>query len=263
MEPIRKKSPRAPSITLQEAMERVNAAYEKERLHPAPTDVFAQNIGYKSANSGAALAAIASLRYYGLIERPRDGMLAVSREIEHYKYSPDDDEKQALLTRFLRNPPVFAELLDMYQNALPSDGTMRFELIRRGFLPAPAEAVVTIFRKSVEYVGYFGAKNGRETPEVSQTSEESYASGADENAGSDEPQTVAKPGLTAQIPSVASVNVLPPGVSMAENDCIPVRLTGSRRAWIVVPSDLREADKVRLKAQIDLLLTVEEEAGDS
>ena len=44
-----------------------------------------------------------------------------------------------------------------------------------------------------------------------------------------------------------------------DSDCLPVRLTGGRRAWLVIPQQFFEADKARLRAQIDLLLTVEQE----
>ena len=43
----RKKSPRAPTMALDEALERAMKAYDKERLHAAPTNVVAQNLGYK------------------------------------------------------------------------------------------------------------------------------------------------------------------------------------------------------------------------
>ena len=42
-------------------------------------------------------------------------------------------------------------------------------------------------------------------------------------------------------------------------DRIPVRLAGGRRAWLEIPTPFYAADKLRLKAQIDLLLTEEEE----
>jgi hypothetical protein len=41
----RKKSPRAPSISLDEALERVLRIYEKEKRHAAPTEVVVQDMG--------------------------------------------------------------------------------------------------------------------------------------------------------------------------------------------------------------------------
>ena len=45
----------------------------------------------------------------------------------------------------------------------------------------------------------------------------------------------------------------------SDHDRIPVRLSGGRRAWLLIPNEFREADKARLKAQIDLLLTEDDE----
>ena len=71
MNDARKKSPRAPLIALDKAIEGAIKIYEKEHRHAAPTEAVAQHLGYKSANSGTALRTIASIRYFGLLERPR------------------------------------------------------------------------------------------------------------------------------------------------------------------------------------------------
>lgn len=47
----------------------------------------------------------------------------------------------------------------------------------------------------------------------------------------------------------------PPESQNDGDDKNPVRLTGGRKAWLIVPTPFYEADKSRLKAQIDLLLT--------
>lgn len=241
----RKKSPRAPTMALDEALERALRAYERERLHPAPTEVFAQNIGYKSANNGSALQAIASLRYLGLVERPKDGQLAVTKEVEAYKFAPDETIRKSLLIGFLKAPPLYAELLERFQSGLPSDANLRYELIQRGFLPQTAESASQAFRRSVAFVGYFDqvreaqielAPNEAIPPEMSHQSENATVASASQRASN---------------------------VDVAEHDGqldnIPVRLPGGRRAWLVVPTPFYESDKTRLKAQIDLLLTQDEE----
>ena len=155
--PDRKKSPRAPSISLDEALERVLRVYEKEKRHAAPTEVVVQDMGYKSANNGAALAALASIRYYGLLEKPQEGKLAVTKEFESYQFAPDDDVKRGLLLRWLRSPQVFADLIDRYPGGFPSDKNLRFDLMDHGFSPASADSVVSVFRRSIEFAGFDGA----------------------------------------------------------------------------------------------------------
>ena len=112
---LRKKSPRAPSMPLDQAIARVQRAYDKQQLGAVPTDAVAQNLGYKGANNGSALSALASLRYYGLLERPKDGHLAVSKDFERFTLAPDAPQRQALLAGFLKQPQLYGQLLEKYK----------------------------------------------------------------------------------------------------------------------------------------------------
>ena len=241
----RRKSPRAPSMPLEEAIDRALRAYDRERLHPAPTDVVAQHIGYKGANSGAALSALASLRYFGLLERPKEGMLAVSKAVESYKFSPDENMKKSLLVRFLKSPPLYIDLLEKYSNALPSDANLRYELIQRGFSPAAADVILMAFVKSVQYAEYFKDK---EEPRVDQVLPKI----------DDEPKVEDRSISGVQTAPLIRQSFLS-GLEEGEFDRIPVRLSGGRRAWLTIPVTFFKADKARLKDQIDLILTQDEE----
>jgi hypothetical protein len=240
----RKKSPRAPSMALDEALNRAMKAYDKERLSPASTEEVAQHIGYNSANNGAALSALASLRYYGLLERPRDGVLAVSKDVEAFRFAPSEELRRAFVLRFLRTPPLFAELLDAYPTGLPSESELSAALLQRGFLPAAATALAAVFKRSVDFARYFDAPG----PSNAEPAEPIGAPSG--NAPTPDPD--AAPRLSLPAPLVADDVTL--------HDRIPIRLPGGRRAWLVIPPVFYEADKARIKAQIDLLLT---EDGES
>ncbi len=244
----RKKSPRAPSVSLDEALERALKAYEKERLHAAPTDVVAQNLGYKSANNGAALATIASLRYFGLLERPKDGFLAVVKDVETFKFAPDEARRRTVLMAFLKSPPLYAELLNKYQSGLPSDANLRFELIQRGFIPQAAEIAALAFKRSVEFTRYYDVAD-RDISSLPESFD--YPIEKSEQ-------------LPSVVPTEAERQTFPQSSYQLnpldeQVDRIPVRLPKGRRAWLLIPSPFFVADKDRLKAQIDLLLTEDEE----
>jgi len=242
---VRKKSPRAPSLALDDAIERVMRVYDRERRHPAPTDVVAQHLGYKSANNGAALAAIATLRSYGLLDKAGDGKLAVPREVEDYRFMPDESMKSALRQRWLTTPTAFRDLLQKYGSALPSDATLRVDLIGRGFSPASAETTLQIFKKSIEFAG--AVEDHKPGAEISTG-----------DAGEDAPSS---PGLRSVSPVLVSQASVTDGAARLHNgiDRIPVRLSGGRRAWVEIPTPFFSADKDRMKAQIDLLLTDDDE----
>jgi len=248
----RKKSPRAPSISLDEAFARVEKVYDCERLHPTPIEVVAQDLGYKSANNGAALGTLASLRYFGLLERPKEGMLAVTKDVESYKFAPDEKLRRSLLLSFLGRPTLYSELLEKYESGLPSDANLKFELIQRGFAPQVAESALVVFKRSVNFADYYGGESRDECEEDACNNAQSEFLVANNL----QPAVVDKVDLTVSSPAV--INQVEADDS--ELDRIPVRLSGGRRAWLFIPTPFYDADKARLKAQIDLLLTFEEES---
>ena len=234
----RKKSPRAPSIALDDAIEKVMKVYDKERLHEAATEVVAQDLGYKGANNGAGLGVSASLRYYGLLERAREGRLSVAKEVESYRYAPSDEMRNSLLIQWLKGPVIFSELLEKYENSLPSDAALKYDLIHRGFIPAGVDSVIQIFKRSIEFAKFFDRSIVVLEKEI-ESNQSNSSDTTDENHGGD------------RVPSQNdSLNL--------NNDRIPVRLSGSRRAWLEIPTPFYSADKIRLKAQIDLLITDDE-----
>lgn len=236
----RKKSPRAPSLSLDEALTKALLVYEKESRHEVPAESVARGMGYNGTKNGSALAALASLRYYGFVERPREGMLCITKEVETYKYAPDEEIRRQLLRKWVGTPPVFAELLQKYTGSLPSDVTIRFDLIQMGFTPIGAADCLAVFRKSVDYARYYdedGDNEGKEEA-FSPTSEPEITP----------PSVVEVTPRVSQEPAAVEHGV----------DRIPIRLTGNRRAWIEIPSPFYEKDKQRIKAQVDLLLADEE-----
>jgi hypothetical protein len=240
-----KKSPRSPSISLDDAIAKAVKVYEKERRHAAPTDVVAQDIGYKSANNGAALGTLASLRYYGLLERPKEGHLAVSKEVETYLYTPDEEVKRELLRKWLKTPPVFLEIVEKYVDGLPSDATLRFDLIGQGFSPTAAEGVIPIFKKSADFADIyskFSAPLARSTAQVFDVEPSDLVLDNEPTRREGKNEFTQKP--------MSAVTM-----SNDDSDRIPIRLTEGRKAWLIIPSPFYEADKNRIKAQIDLLLT--------
>ncbi len=62
-----------------------------------------------------------------------------------------------------------------------------------------------------------------------------------------------------QVPSTAAAPE-PSTEDTLSHDRIPVRLRGGRRAWLLIPPVFYESDKARMKAQIDLLRTEDDES---
>jgi hypothetical protein len=117
----------------------------------------------------------------------------------------------------------------------PSEATLRFNLIQRGFTPASADSTLMVFKRSVEFAKFF-----EQQPVAILDDTEDNESGQ-----SDSQETSAEHSIRRE-PEPSSL------------DRIPVRLTGGRRAWLEIPTPFYEADKLRLIAQINLVLTDED-----
>jgi hypothetical protein len=248
-ETLRKRSPRAPSIPLSSAIERALQIYEAEGRHQAPAAAVAQDIGYKSASSGAAKTMLASIRYYGLLDRPKEGVLAVSKSVEEFKFAPNDSMKKEILERWLRSPDIFADLLEKYPTSLPSQATLKFDLIQRGFSSAAADDCMACFIDSVTFVRTFNAGN---IPAATESRQDEQGQNQQELREVDT--------SLQSVQSQAAPNSAPiPSGDNAAYDQIPVRLTGGRKAWLTIPSVFYSGDKQRLISQIELLLTEDED----
>ena len=267
------KSPRAPSISLPKALEKALKIYAKERKNSVPLEVAAQDMGYSNANSGAALQALASLRYFGLLERPKVGHLAVSRDVEQYQFAPEEVLKSQLRKKWMRTPAAFEAILQQFPEHMPSDGNLRFALINQGFGPATSVAFIEVFQESAAFAEiYSDTSRLLEKPDLvanaepdqeriisSSPANSSFAVQAESGRIDAEPQHHRRD-IQQTVRSHAhatSVAELAAQSSFGDADQIPVRLSNGRKAWLIVPSPFYEHDKVRLKAQIDLLLTDE------
>jgi len=242
-DPTRKKSPRAPSLSLSEAIEGALRIYSQDRRHAIPVELAARHLGYKGANNGAAIKALASIRYFGLLGRPQEGKLAVEKEVEDYQFAPDSGQKAELVRKWLLTPPVFAEVLGKFADGLPSDAALKFELIQNGFLPDAADALVGVLKSSVEFAHYYDRSGSPAETEADQAPPE-YTGVLGPSNRND---------MSLEAPLVSA-----PSNSHAA-DRIPVRLSGGRRAYLEIPTPFFVADKQRLKSQIDLLLAEDEE----
>ena len=245
----RKRSPQAPSVSLEDALNKVLKVYDKERRHEVPIDVAAIDMGYKSSKSGTAIQALASIRYFGLMHRTKVGLLSVSVDVEKYKFTPEPELKQRLLTSWLRTPQIFAELLDKFSESLPSDATIKYELIQMGFNPSVADDFIPIFKKSVEFVRYY------EQISASNILEEDAV--LVDDALTEDTTTKSTELPRTQVTSKSTTVNTDMGT-----DRVPIRLAGGRKAFLEIPTPFYEADKTRIIDQINLILTDKDDTSD-
>ncbi|MDI1301775.1 MAG: hypothetical protein PSX71_07720 [bacterium] len=243
-DPIRQRSPNAPSSALEDVISKTLVVYDKEHRQPAPVDAVAKDLGYKDANNGAAKQVLASMRQFGLLGRPKEGYLAVSKEVEDYRYAPDERMKSAILITWLKTPKVFSELLSEFPTQLPSDASLLHKLIGMGFMPSTAHQCLDVFKSSVTFAKYYTLEPHNSRPDTDAV----LAVEGDSE-------------LIADSRDVGRANQVekPIAVSAAGHERVPIRLKGGRRAYLEVPSPFYEGDKKTISAMLDAIAADEDE----
>ena len=129
----RRRSPAYPSIGLEEAIDRVRQLYEAEGQHPTMLEVAAEKWGYSHRSSGMKVT-VAALRYFGLIDSAGTGenrTIRVSDRAVTILLAPEDSRERAEAIRAAAMAPTaYARLLDEYGTDLPSDQSLRLQLVR-------------------------------------------------------------------------------------------------------------------------------------
>lgn len=145
------RSPNYPTISLREAVARVQSVYAKEHKHPADRAVIAKDLGYGSLN-GASMSVISALTKYGLLEQVGDQLRVSSRGEDLSIYGFKEPERVAALREAAFRPALFGELHDLYGERLPSDTSLRAGLVKRGFNPNTVDGVIRSYRDTFEFL---------------------------------------------------------------------------------------------------------------
>lgn len=150
------RSPSYPSIDLETAIKRAEALYAHEARHFAPIAAILSHWDYGPKSSGGLLA-VAALKRYGLLEdrgssqqreaRVSDLALRILADAR-----PDSSDRLAAIREAALSPRIHRDLWDEYSGSLPSDATLRFNLITgRGFTSAGADDFIRQFRLTVQF----------------------------------------------------------------------------------------------------------------
>lgn len=143
----RVRSPRYPSMPLEDAVEHGRTIFEKDRRHPIAREVAAGHIGYKSLN-GAADSALSTLMQYGVLEKVAKGEVRVSQNTVDILFPDKPEQRAAAIRSAASSPPLFKALNERFVEATPSTETLRSYLTREGFNARAIGPIVTSYTKT-------------------------------------------------------------------------------------------------------------------
>lgn len=148
----RSRSPKYPSMSLSEAIDRVGKIHVPERTNPISRKTAAQHMGYQGI-SGAADQALGTLVQFGLIERVGAGEVRVSPLALEILHPTSTDARSAALEAAANHSPVFKDLLDRYPPEHHiSETALRSHLVREGFLDRAISAVIKAYKATASYL---------------------------------------------------------------------------------------------------------------
>ncbi len=147
------RSPQYPSVSLGEAIKRVQVIYKKEHKHPAARVALAKTLGYSGLNGGSTTM-ISALLKYGLLEPfGKTDQLKVSEDaIDILVHLQGEPERATAIREAAFRPALFHELHELHGDTLPSDHNIRVYLLKRGFNPNSVDSVIRIYRDTIEFV---------------------------------------------------------------------------------------------------------------
>lgn len=159
----RVRSPNYPALSLNEAVGRIRAVYEREFNHPAEKQVIAEALGYSGLN-GASTAIISALVKYGLLEPAGEDRFRVSADaVDILLHSKGHPERTAAISKLAFLPALFEELQNQFGRTPPSDNNLRVYLIKRGFNPRTVGEVIRSYRDTLEFVDAESAASSTES----------------------------------------------------------------------------------------------------
>lgn len=146
------RSPNHPFFDLKEAVEKIGAVYEKERLSPTAPLVVVKHLGYSALN-GPGGRTISGLRQFGLLEES-GGRVKVSEDAYSIlRFGPESEQRKSALRRAALKPALYRELYGQFPDLTASDDTLHNELHGRGFNPDVIEHAISNFRSTMTFAG--------------------------------------------------------------------------------------------------------------
>jgi hypothetical protein len=151
----RVRSPNYPSMSLPSAIEKVGVIHKAEGKNNISREGIAKLLGFNGLH-GASSTALSALSKYGLLDNAKDGEARVSDLAIRILYADNDSEKRAALEDAASRPTLFKEIKEKWPDRPPTAENLKSFLARNGFAPASLDAVIQIYRDTIDSIGGAG-----------------------------------------------------------------------------------------------------------
>jgi hypothetical protein len=224
------RSPSYPVFDLKTAIEKTKLVYDGEKRSATTPEVIASHLGYSQAN-GPGGRAVSALRQFGLIEETSGKYRVSDTGYTLVHYDKESNEWKAAASRAAKSPTLFKELLDAYPDGLPSDATLKNELLGREFNPSVVSDVISLFKDSLALAsGGDVAYNETVQDESIQTQTATKPAFQSPGGTARKPNQLATQVLAISIPRQLSVDIAVKGDELKKDDLAKIKSQFNR--WI-------------------------------
>ena len=153
----RVRSPNYPSISLPDAIRRLETLFGSIQQHYAPREVVLAGIGYAKAH-GASLTALSAMGKYGLLDRQGEEYKVSERGLM-ILHPETEDERHTAISEAAQEPRLFADIHERFPGGTTNDDLLRSYLVRRGFGQSALVNVLQSYRETMEFVDSEAARD--------------------------------------------------------------------------------------------------------
>lgn len=147
----RKRSPGFPTLSLEDAIEKVSILYKLDKGAATSPEVIATHWKTKT-NSSTFMQDLASLKRYGLLVAAAGAWKVSHDAIDILLLEDADPSRLSRIKAVALAPKIHKELWDEYGVTLPSDVTLRHKLVReKGFQLNSAGDLITQYKKTLAF----------------------------------------------------------------------------------------------------------------
>lgn len=145
----RHRSPNYPGIGLKAAVEKITGLYKADGLVASPTDAAMKHMG-----GGDPGRVVSALKSFGLATEENERIKLTQRGIDIVARPAEDPKRKQAIKEAALGPTIYRDLLKEYTDVLPSDTTLRSELIAgKKFNPKAVDDFIRDFKATVEFAG--------------------------------------------------------------------------------------------------------------
>lgn len=151
----RQRSPNYPSISLRDAVERIQKLYQADGRAGSPMESAVRHFGFNRPH-GTAMAVVSALKKYGLIEATSGRVNLTQRAVDIVVYPEGNPKKTEAIKAAALTPEIYDQLYTRYfpSGKLPSELSLKAELeAELKFNPKAVGDFVRDFRDTLLYAG--------------------------------------------------------------------------------------------------------------